>query len=353
MPYRQSESETQTPLVSVITPTFNHEAYIQSCINSVSDQTFRAWEQLIIDDGSTDATVRLVQKYCDDRIRCLKQEHQGVEKLAMTYNRALSEVRGELVAILEGDDVWPPEKLSRMISAFENPEVVLAYGEVLDIDSNGTVSKRTPRSYKRRTKVAESILFNDPVGTATPLLLTHAGQSFIQPVSVMIRRTALESIGGFHYVPGQCSPDVPTFVRLSRKGKFAYFPEVVGFRRRHLGSATIKYLSVMSPVARKYALTAYSDPAFELTTEQQEYVRKSWDGASHKAAFSQGRTALANREWVIARRQFLSAIKSAEGRTVFAGFVGWVFSWFHADLEGVFEIAGRATLSRKPRRMQT
>src|SRR5436190_82102 len=96
------------PLVSIITPTYNHERFIGPCIESLLAQTYENWEQIIIDDGSTDHTADVVRRYSDPRIKYIYQQHRGVESLAHTYNRALKTSHGRLVAILEGDDACPP-----------------------------------------------------------------------------------------------------------------------------------------------------------------------------------------------------------------------------------------------------
>src|SRR5437667_7605704 len=99
------------PLVSVITPAYNHRRFIGPCIESLLGQTYTNWEQIIIDDGSTDDTAEVVRSYSDPRIRYFHQENQGIDALAQTYNRALNLSRGELIAVLEGDDLWPEDKL--------------------------------------------------------------------------------------------------------------------------------------------------------------------------------------------------------------------------------------------------
>src|ERR1700690_1726677 len=117
-----------TPLVSVVTPTYNHERFIGPCIESLLGQSYPDWEQIIIDDGSTDDTGKIVSTYRDSRIRYHSQANQGPFELAKTYNRALALARGELIAILEGDDYWPANKLATLIPAFQDEAVVLAYG---------------------------------------------------------------------------------------------------------------------------------------------------------------------------------------------------------------------------------
>ena len=69
------------PLVSIITPTYNHEKFIGQCIESVLSQTFSTWEQIIIDDGSTDGTLETIARYKDKRIRYIWQENMGIWRL--------------------------------------------------------------------------------------------------------------------------------------------------------------------------------------------------------------------------------------------------------------------------------
>ena len=111
------------PLVSIITPTFNHEGFIGTCIESVQAQTYPHWELLILDDGSTDATGLVADRYAeqDHRIRVFHSENVGVFRLDETYNQALSHANGSLIGILEGDDVWEPDKLRKQLDALKKP----------------------------------------------------------------------------------------------------------------------------------------------------------------------------------------------------------------------------------------
>ena len=95
------------PLVSIITPTFNHRLYIADAIKSVIGQTFEDWELIIIDDGSFDNTPEIVRKFQNPKIHFYQQEHKGIYRLSEIYNFALDLAKGELIAILEGDDKWP------------------------------------------------------------------------------------------------------------------------------------------------------------------------------------------------------------------------------------------------------
>jgi len=338
--------EMDLPLVSILTPVYNHARFVGACIESILSQTYPNWELLIIDDGSTDNT-RAIAKNCQDsRVHYFSQENQGIERLAHTYNRALSEARGEIVAILEGDDLWPPNKLSSMVPVFRDSHVVLAHGNVVDIDYQGVSAKRLPRIYKEKAKLPHSILFNDPVGSSTAYLLSSKGQCFLPPATVLLRHSTLASIGGFQYIPGQCSPDIPTFVRMSVQGKFFYVPQVMGFRRRHMGSATIRHLATMPRAAQNYVLAACKDPALHLSAEDQRMIESEWRNVLDRSEFVQGRLSLINRQWIKARQQFARSLHSLDPRIMVGASLGWLVSWFHFDLEGVYRLAGRASLRR-------
>ena len=107
------------PLVSVITPTYNHEKFIASCIQSVIAQSFSAWEMVIINDGSTDGTAEIIGEFArqDERIRVFNRANVGIDRLSETYNFGLEQCRGRFIAILEGDDLWEPEKLHLQVAA--------------------------------------------------------------------------------------------------------------------------------------------------------------------------------------------------------------------------------------------
>ncbi|WP_232294199.1 glycosyltransferase family 2 protein [Syntrophaceticus schinkii] len=217
--------------VSVITPTYNHEKYIGQCIESVLEQTFTNWEMIIIDDGSTDNTQKIISKYRDARIKYIYQKNIGPYRLGETYNKALSLSKGDLIAILEGDDIWPPDKLEKQISVFDDPEIVLSHGNYeLVYLKNGVLNFKP--GYVRQIN---NILNNEPVGTSLYGLVDG-----IVPVAVtiMIRKSALIKIGGFKYADYLPCVDLPTELELSLMGKFKYIPTLLGYFRRHKNSIT-------------------------------------------------------------------------------------------------------------------
>lgn len=108
------------PLVSVIIPVYNGEKFLAEALDSVFAQNYEPIEVIVVDDGSTDGTAALLSGY-GDRIRYLHQENQGQ---AAARNRALGIVSGELIAFLDADDIWLPDKLHQQIAYLRaNPSV--------------------------------------------------------------------------------------------------------------------------------------------------------------------------------------------------------------------------------------
>lgn len=217
------------PVVSVITPTFNHEEYIEDCIRSVLRQTFPDWEMIIIDDGSTDNTPSLIQRFDDPRVIYLYESHRGIEGLGENYNYALGLSKGEFIIILEGDDYIPPNRIQIQISAFRDQRVILSHGRYAYIFDK--------RMFLSSMLWKKDILNNQPVGLALKAFLQ--GINPIGTQSVMIRKSTLVEIGGFtqpEYLP---LVDYPTWMKLALKGEFHFIPEVLGYWRRHSSSVTM------------------------------------------------------------------------------------------------------------------
>lgn len=334
-----------TPLVSILTPTYNHEHFIGNCIESVLRQTYSNWEQIIVNDGSSDGTLDVVSSYSDPRIRVLKNSHRGVEGLAHTYNEALAKSKGELIAILEGDDLWPSEKLSILVPVFSNPKIVLAYGTAQECSPNGILNRSLNTSMRRHLRLQQNVLFNRPPGSTAVYMARADAIDLIAESTVLIRRAALQQIGGFQYVSGLCVASYPTFLKLSLLGEFHFVPRILGIRRRHALSASIRNASAILAGTEHCArgfLLGRSEP---LPVSEMAYIDLSWRKANHASQFTAGRVALIEKRWSDARSDFTNAFSLRLPRIFLASLIGWALAGLRCDFENILGFFGKARLT--------
>lgn len=226
------------PLVSIITPTFNHEKYLVECIESVLNQTYSSWEMLIVNDGSSDNTAQVAQHYVetDSRIQLINQENIGIFRLEESYNKALHKSKGKYIAVLEGDDTWCPEKLEKQVAILEqHPEAVVCWGQAVSM--SGGLEIRYEQSPAQDSDEAK-FFNNDPVGSIINVFLYH---NCIPALTLLIRKEPLLSFGGFQQGFGLPLVDLPTLYELALKGKFYFLPEVLGTWRIYATQVTKTY----------------------------------------------------------------------------------------------------------------
>lgn len=131
------EKMAALPLVTVITPAYNAEPFIEETIRSVLAQSLTDWELIVIDDGSTDDTGKIVEAYArtDARIRLvINEKNRGV---ARTRNRGLEMFRGQYVAFLDSDDYWEPLMLEKMVARAKETGADIVYCSYALVDEQG------------------------------------------------------------------------------------------------------------------------------------------------------------------------------------------------------------------------
>jgi GT2 family glycosyltransferase len=132
------------PILSVLIDTYNHERYIEQAVVSAIEQDFAAseYEIIVVDDGSTDRTPEIVRKFAP-RVRLLRKRNGGQ---ASAFNAAFPELRGDVIAFLDGDDWFAPGKLNAVMNALEqHPEVVsVGHGYYERHEDTGEVIARVP-----------------------------------------------------------------------------------------------------------------------------------------------------------------------------------------------------------------
>src|SRR5215217_3780270 len=121
-----------SPKVTVITPVYNGERYIEGAIASLLAQSFQDWELVIIDDGSSDSTPQILEKLADPRIRVFRQENAGE---ANARNVGLDQATGEYISFLDADDLYLPtalEDLSSFLDSHPEFDVIYSDGQICD-----------------------------------------------------------------------------------------------------------------------------------------------------------------------------------------------------------------------------
>lgn len=126
--------------VSIITPSYNSASFIAATIESILLQTYPYWELLITDDGSTDRSVEIIERYIqkDSRIKLFRLEKNC--GAGVCRNRSISEATGRFIAFCDSDDRWLPEKLEKQLAFMREKDCALSYTSYLTCNESGKIS---------------------------------------------------------------------------------------------------------------------------------------------------------------------------------------------------------------------
>ena len=263
------------PRVSVIVPAYNAERFIGRTIQSVQAQTALDWELVVVDDGSTDSTARVVQGYADhdSRIRCVHHSNAGLP-IARNQGLARSNPQSAYVAFLDADDEWTKNALDVLVQRLENsPSMIGAYGLARFIDSNSLPIREGECEALCRDRV--TLVADRLVCLADHLPTTFATLVLANRIVVgtaLVRRSAISRAGGFDTTLG-AHEDWDLWLRLLRFGDFRFINQVVlGYRQHDANMSQDEALMVRtgSAVRRK----AYASP--ENTPEQRDILYRSY-----------------------------------------------------------------------------
>ena len=210
-------------LVTILMPAYNGEVYLSQAIESVLAQIYPTWEMIIIDDGSTDNTAKIVAQYADARIRYTYQPNRGQ---AAALNRGLELARGKYVTTLDTDDWFTPNSLQARVNFLnEHPELGVVYGDGYYCDAAG-------RPLKRFSEYRIGSINGDvyDVLIATPFFGTGA--------NVMVRREILERHQLRYDESIIWCQDHDIYIRIAEKTHFGVIENVTIWYRIHTANMT-------------------------------------------------------------------------------------------------------------------
>jgi hypothetical protein len=197
------------PLVSVVLPVYNCPRYVGQAIESMLVQTFSDCELIVIDDGSTDETPRVLHRYGDPRIRLVTQMNRG---LAATLNRGVELARGRYIARQDQDDFSLPDRLARQVAYLEAHRACALVGTWAEIRREDTATGREHRHPADNATLKYELLLNNP--------FVHS--------SVMIRKSVLDRVGGYSTERDRQPPeDYELWSRIARQYEVSNLPEVL------------------------------------------------------------------------------------------------------------------------------
>lgn len=236
--------ESQSPLVSVVLPSYNRADMVCDALSSVLRQSYRPLEVLVVDDGSTDQTGDVVKRWAEQHasddfaVHYLWQENQGGNP---ARNHGISRAQGGFVAFLDSDDLWDPEKLKLQLDIFDRDDNLGAvYCGVRHVDAaTGKVLQSTKRSY--------------PAGDILSQILVRDVTS---PTSAyIVKRELFGKVGDFDTTL-QARQDWDMWIRLAAECLIGSLPSALVEYREHTGTRTAsdpnKEINAYGRIMEKY-----------------------------------------------------------------------------------------------------
>lgn len=222
-----NQSMDHQPLVSIVTPAYNQAEYLEATMRSVLGQDYAALEYIVIDDGSSDASLAVAQRVAAEfpgRVTVLTQANSGQ---AATLNKGWGLARGEILAYLSSDDCLLPPAVSHMVAALQaRPEASVAYCDFWLIDAAGhRLSESHTEDFSAERLCVDLVCQPGP--------------------GAFFRRQVFDRTGGWNPSLRQV-PDFEFWLRAERLGPFVRVPETLAEYRIHEGSASFRVM----PAAR-------------------------------------------------------------------------------------------------------
>jgi glycosyltransferase involved in cell wall biosynthesis len=298
------------PKISIIMAAYNSEKFIGQAIESVKEQTFVDWELLIVNDGSTDTTLAIINSYSltDIRIKVINQMNWGTG-VARNRGAAEADVTSQYIIFLDSDDCWEKDSLEVLLAVLEkDPEAVAVHGLARTIDEVGRPCKPGTLelySHKRRGISGNHLRFwLDQEPTCLEVLVVS--NVILTPGQLLITKATLEKVGKFN-THLKNAEDWDLWLRFTAKYNIIFLNKIVINYRQHKNNKS-KTTGQMSQSVYKIYNRYMTDP--DLLKEQRKLVSLGYYWARWLAAclyLSRSKENFRHRNFRIAFEQLLAA----------------------------------------------
>mgnify|MGYP000426178385 FL=1 len=228
--------EENIPLVSVVVPCYNHEKYVKETIESIINQTYKNIELIVIDDGSKDGSVQVIQEMADKYgFTFIHRPNKG---LSATLNEGIKLSKGKYFSAIASDDILFLEKIEKQVKFMEsNPKYGMCYGKIVYFED----SIKNTSEYSNSNK--QGWVFDD--------LLNYG--CFIPAPSTFMRKEVFETVG--EYDENLWIEDWDMWLRISQKYQVGYIDEYLAYYRKHdtnISSQSLKMYKAEKQILEKY-----------------------------------------------------------------------------------------------------
>lgn len=240
----------RNPQISVVMSVYNAGSYLQEAIDSILNQTFTDFEFIIVNDGSTDTSLTIINACNDARIKLINND--GNKGLIYSLNKAFSLASGKYIARMDADDISIPERLQLQYQYMEaNPQIGVCGGHTLHFSTSGAA---VTRSFLTHQEILGWMLFNSSV---------------VHP-TLMLRVSCLRELGHYFDSSYTHAEDYELWSRLLFKCRFASVDAVLLKYRVHEGQVTQKYKTEQVSNANRVRAALLDRAGFQYTKEDLE-----------------------------------------------------------------------------------
>lgn len=287
---------TTLPLVSVILPNYNHGPYLSAALDSVLAQSHPALDIIVVDDGSSDNSIEVLQPWESRGVRVIRQANQGV---SAARNRGIREARGSYIAFLDADDVWPQRTwIEAALALFQaDPELGWTFGDAQPFHTLQGVTHFLDAPYLRSGGYYDTASMAPTYKQLTPHDLCNNDRFFIPTGTLLIKKTCFDAVGVFDEQLSMFE-DTDMWLRMLRYS-VAFFPEVLLHRRVHNSNISHRrwaHLPALKTLFDRYHLEQYGvSYAFHAARAHYGAAREAWSLKQAHQARQEFRKSLAHR----------------------------------------------------------